>query len=98
MAYAGQIYYFRIWKLSRAWQMRRYVIMQGTKSPIAVGSTKVQQVEPIPLEPTGNSSNGVGWHESTFGRTTTAKIMLLSEYCGSRHLTSHRAVFSTWTL
>lgn len=77
--------------------MRRYIIMQGPKSPIAVGSTEVQQVEPIPSEPTGNFSNSVGWHESTFGRTT-AKMLLLSGCWGSRHLTSHRAVFSTWTL
>lgn len=43
--------------------MRRYIIMQGPKSPIAVGSNEVQQVEPILSEPTGNFSNSVGWHE-----------------------------------
>lgn len=57
--------------------MRRYIIMQGPKSPIAVGSNEVQQVEPIPSEPTGNFSNSGGWHESSFGRTT-AQMLLLS--------------------
>lgn len=57
--------------------MRGYIIMQGSKSPIAVGSTEVQQVGPIPSKPTGNFSKSVGWHENTFGRTT-AKMLLPS--------------------
>lgn len=45
-------------------------------SPAAVGNSEFQQVEPIPLEPTGNFLNSVGGYQSTFGGTTTQELPL----------------------
>lgn len=63
--------------LARARQIRhRYMIMHGPMSPAAVGIGEFQQVEPIPLEPTGNFLNSVGGYQSTFVGTTTQVLPL----------------------
>lgn len=52
------------------------MIMHGPMSPAAVGIGEFQQVEPIPLEPTGNFLNSVGGYQSTFVGTTTQVLPL----------------------
>lgn len=50
--------------------------MHRPKSPVAVGITEFQHVEPIPSESTGNLSNSVGGYQSTFGGTTAWVLLV----------------------
>lgn len=50
--------------------------MNGPMSPIAVGISEFQEVEPIPPKPTANFLNSAGGYQSTFGGTTTQVLPL----------------------